>query len=105
MVRRNKKSLHQAADYAMSFHTKPSLYKIIIFHTPTISKNSFIPALTECLNCNEDKATSLYFKLTSNNHIEYGQYTKDVAETIAFRVKALTENKACCVLKDTNDIK
>ncbi|MBQ4874667.1 MAG: hypothetical protein HRK26_00940 [Rickettsiaceae bacterium H1] len=103
MVRRNKKSLHNVTDYTISFNNEPSLYNIMIFYNARISKDLFMEILESCLNCNDVKADTLYSELMVKNHIRYGVYSKDVAETIASKIRAVNTDQNCCVIKTNND--
>ncbi len=99
MTKRNKKGVTN--DYStVSLNNEPSLYNVMIFNNPQISKHEFIELLEKYLNCDDTKAGLLYTDLVSNNHVKCGTYTKDVAETIAFKMNSDCILNNCCIVKD-----
>ena len=105
MAKRNKKNVHNVADYGVSFNINPSSYNLVIFYNSQISKKSFIEILEKCLNCDNERADLFYSELTKNNHIKYGIYTKDIAETIASKMRSINTNVSCYPTKVNNVIK
>lgn len=101
MVRRVKKSsIYNTVDSRFSLNAKPSLYNIVLFNDINLSKDNFIALVEECFSYTVIRAGSLYSELKVRSHVKCGPYTKDIAETIACKVKSANDDHVCCIVKN-----
>ncbi len=99
MTKRSKKSPNGVPDYTKVCQNKPPLYNIMILYSPKVDLSEFEDVSAKCFNCDSAQSKLLYSELKKKQHINYGVYTKDVAETIASKMKSLKTQQHCCAIK------